>query len=120
MTLDDARQFLLRIRERTGHYPMLYGNDDVIRHISERFGKDDVFRQTGLWYARFLPNVSDFPKGTWDTYTLWQFKSELNCKPTETSLCPYLVPGTKTDMDVNVFNGTIEELKTRWPFRYQR
>src|SRR5258706_16251412 len=117
MTLDGAKQFLSRIRERSGRYPMIYGNNEVIRQISARFGKKDVFGHAALWYARFRPSVPDFPSGTWDTYTLWQFKSEVNCKPGATSSCPYLVPGTKTDMDVNVFKGSIEDLKARWPFR---
>jgi lysozyme len=26
------------------------------------------------------------------------------------------VPGTKSDMDINVFNGTVDQLKAAWPF----
>jgi lysozyme len=117
MTLDDARRFLLRIKEQTGRYPMLYANQAVAAEISRRYKKDDVFSQAPLWYARFRTHVSDFPVGTWNSYTLWQFKSELNCKQSDPSGCPYWVPGTKSDMDVDVYNGSIAELKNRWPFR---
>src|SRR5438876_433063 len=79
-------------------------------------GNDEVFAHTNLWYARFKRSVTDFPAGTWKTYTLWQFSSEMNCLPTDRTACLYTVPGTAYDMDVDVFNGTIEELKTKWPF----
>ena len=116
MSLDDARRFLLRVKERTGRLPLLYGNQSVVKRITERFGQDDVFSRTGLWYARFRPQVKDFPHGTWMSYTLWQFSSEVNCKAGEENRCMYRVPGTKTDMDVNVYNGSIEEAKSHWPF----
>ena len=75
-----------------------------------------MFSKTLLWYARFKPVVSDFPKGTWGSYTLWQFSSEINCARDNRASCLYTVPGTEYDMDVDVFNGTIEDLKRRWPF----
>jgi len=30
-------------------------------------------------------------------------------------MCLYTVPGTEYDMDVDVYNGTIEELRKKWP-----
>jgi lysozyme len=117
MSLPNARRFLQRVQEKTGRLPMIYGNHAVIREISTRFRKDEVFSKTRLWYARFLPKVSDFPRGTWETYTLWQFSCEINCKPARPDACPIRVPGTKMDMDVNVFHGTVDQLKAQWPFR---
>ena len=116
MTLEQARGFIQRIKEKTGRYPMVYGDGSVIREISYRYGRDGVFSQTPLWYARFRGSIANFPKGTWDNYTLWQFKSEMNCSWSQIDSCPYLVPGTRTDMDVNVYNGTIDELRKNWPF----
>jgi GH25 family lysozyme M1 (1,4-beta-N-acetylmuramidase) len=116
MSFDDARTFIKRINEKTGRYPVVYGNKLVTQAISEQFGADDVFAKTLLWYARFKSSVTDFPKGTWRTYTFWQFSSEINCQANDRSSCLYTVPGTEYDMDVDVFNGTIEELKERWPF----
>ena len=119
MSFDEARLFIKRIKEKTGRYPFVYANNVVTKAISEKFGDDDLFPQTRLWYARFKSTVTDFPKGAWDTYTLWQFSSEINCKAEDRNSCLYTVPGTEYDMDVNVFNGTIEELKKGWPFGVQ-
>jgi lysozyme len=116
MSLKDARIFIKRIKEKTGRYPFVYANNEVTKAISEQFGADEIFAKTRLWYARFKRNVTDFPRGTWTTYTLWQFSSEQNCSPGNRAACLYTVPGTEYDMDVDVFNGTIAELKSMWPF----
>ena len=51
--------------------------------------------------------IPDFPAGLWSSYTLWQFSSEiLPQKP---------LPGVKSDMDVNVYRGTVTELRRCWP-----
>ena len=116
MSLAEARIFIKRIKEKTGRYPMIYANKLVAQAISDQFGADDVFSKTRLWYARFKKNVTDFPSGTWKTYTVWQFSSELNCSAADRTVCLYTVPGTEYDMDIDVFNGTIEELRKSWPF----
>lgn len=117
MSIDKARSFIKRIKEKTGRYPLVYGNHAVIKAISNKAGTDGVFSNTPLWYARFRKTVPDFPQGTWKSYTLWQFSSEINCAKETESNCLYRVPGTLTDMDVNVFNGTVDELKAKWPFK---
>jgi lysozyme len=116
MSFDEARSFIKRIKEKTGRYPVIYANNEVTKAISEQYGADDVFAKTHLWYARFKRNVTDFPQGTWKSYTLWQFSSEQNCSAANRPACLYTVPGTEYDMDVDVYNGTIEELRSRWPF----
>jgi GH25 family lysozyme M1 (1,4-beta-N-acetylmuramidase) len=60
-----------------------------------------------LWYARFKPDVKDFPKGIWPTYALWQFSSEIRVQK--------LIPGTDPDIDVNVYNGSVDALRSAWP-----
>jgi lysozyme len=117
MSLANARRFAQRIREKTGRYPMLYANQAVVKEISTRYRRDEVFSKMPLWYARFKSRVTDFPTQTWDTYTLWQFSSEINCTAQRPERCLYRVPGTRTDMDVNVYHGTVDELKANWPFR---
>jgi GH25 family lysozyme M1 (1,4-beta-N-acetylmuramidase) len=119
MSLADARRFIKHIREKTGRYPMLYANHAVVKEISLKFPHDEVFSKTSLWYARFKSQVTDFPTATWDTYTLWQFSSEINCKPAHPEDCLYRVPGTKTDMDVNVYRGSVAGLKAKWPFKQE-
>jgi len=116
MSFDDARIFIKRIKEKTGRYPFVYANNEVLKAISDQYGADEVFSRTRLWYARFKKNVTDFSTGTWKTYTIWQFSSEQNCSAANRSACLYTVPGTEYDMDVDVYNGTIEELRSKWPF----
>lgn len=116
MSFDEARIFINRIKEKTGRYPFVYANNEVTKAISDKYGPDDGFAQTRLWYARFKRNVSDFPQGMWKTYTIWQFSSEQNCSPANRPACLYTVPGTEYDMDVDVYNGTIEDLRSKWPF----
>jgi lysozyme len=106
MNADEALLFIKQVRERTGRYPLLYTNHASAKLICEEFKNTD-FAKTPLWYARFKGVVSDFPTGVWSSYTLWQFSSEL--------LAQIEVPGTTSDMDVNVFNGSIDELKANWP-----
>ncbi len=116
MSFEDARVFIKRVKEKTGRYPLIYANNEVSKAITEQYATDEVFSQTRLWYARFKRTVTDFPKGTWQTYALWQFSSEQNCSPANRSACLYTVPGTEYDMDVDVYNGTIDELRSKWPF----
>ncbi|HYV25603.1 MAG TPA: glycoside hydrolase family 25 protein [Pyrinomonadaceae bacterium] len=116
MSFDEARAFIKHIKEETGRFPIVYANNLVTKAIGEEAAPDDVFAKTHLWYARFRRSVNDFPAGTWKTYTLWQFSSEMNCTATNRASCLYTVPGTEYDMDVDVFNGTIDELKKTWPF----
>lgn len=116
MSLEEARVFIKRIQEKTGRYPLIYANNEVTKAILEKYGADDLFSKTHLWYARFKRNVTDFPSGTWKTYTVWQFSSEQNCSPANRAACLYTVPGTEYDMDLDVFNVTIEELRNKWPF----
>ncbi|HXT64946.1 MAG TPA: glycoside hydrolase family 25 protein [Pyrinomonadaceae bacterium] len=115
MSFAEARVFVNRIKEKTGRYPLVYANNLVVKAINEQSNEDDVLANTHLWYARFKSTVTDFPKGIWNSYTLWQFSSEINCHPENRAACLYTVPGTAYDMDVDVFNGTIEQLRQRWP-----
>jgi lysozyme len=116
MSFDEARAFIQRIKEKTGRYPIVYANNLVTKAIIAEAAPDDVFAKTHLWYARFRRTVTDFPAGTWMTYTLWQFSSEMNCTAADRASCLYTVPGTEYDMDVDVFNGTVEQLRRQWPF----
>ena len=116
MSFTEARIFIKRIKEKTGRYPLVYANHKVTKAISDQYGSDKVFSKTRLWYARFKNEVTDFPSGTWKTYTVWQFSGELNCSGVDRAACLYTVPGTEYDMDVDVYNGTLEELRSKWPF----
>lgn len=112
MTISEAEQFMELVFERTGKIPVVYANHSTTRLLNTRVRNNILFKQAKLWYARFKSNVTDFPIGVWKNYFLWQFSSEINCS--RTGSCLYNVPGTRFDMDVNVFYGTPSDLEGRW------
>jgi GH25 family lysozyme M1 (1,4-beta-N-acetylmuramidase) len=106
MNAAEAVRFIKRVKQRTGRYPVLYVNARSARVITEKH-RHPVFTNTPLWYAKFAGSLDPFPRGPWPSYTLWQFSSEI--------LTQQAVPGTAYDMDVNVFNGTMDDLRAQWP-----
>ena len=106
MKAEESLRFIKRVKERTGRYPLLYTNHKSAKLLSAKF-KGTEFAEAPLWYARFESAVTDFPSGLWRSYTLWQFSSEIRSQMT--------LPGVKPDMDVNVYNGTADDLKSNWP-----
>lgn len=112
MSLDEAIIFMEYVYEKTGKIPVVYANHSTTQKLNAKVRAHPLFQQAKLWYARFKANVTDFPFGVWDEYFLWQFSSEINCS--KTGSCLYNVPGTSSDMDVNVFNGSPEELRNQW------
>jgi lysozyme len=120
MDIAGARKFLEYVLRETGRLPYVYANQNVTKLISREYDRDSIFGKTKLWYAWFRPSVQTHPANSWNTYptniwseyTLWQFGSEINCKPGGS--CPYRVRGTNHDMDVNVFHGTLSQLKAVW------
>lgn len=114
MNIRNAVIFINRIYEKTGRYPVIYCNKNMLNMIMADKQYQPEFVKCKLWYARFRKDIPDFEPIIWNSYTLWQFSSEINCK--KTGECLYNVPGTKYDMDVNVYNGTKAELLAHWPF----
>lgn len=112
MTVEEAVVFMNYVYEKTGRIPVVYANHSVTISLNQKVKNNPLFQQAKLWYARFKATVTDFPAVIWKNYFLWQFSSEINCSTTGS--CLYNVPGTKSDMDVNVFYGTPRELEARW------
>ena len=112
MTIDESVIFMEYVYEKTGRIPVVYANHTTTKLLNTKVKNHPLFKQSKLWYARFTKKITDYPNGVWPNYFLWQFSSEINCS--KTGSCYYNVPGTAFDMDVNVFNGTTEELKAQW------
>jgi hypothetical protein len=112
VSAEEINIFLTHIKKKTGRYPIFYANNSVVKDLSENYPNDEILTKIPLWYARFKSSITEFPKGIWKSYTFWQFSSEINCKPNQE--CLYRVSGTLSDMDINIYNGTIEELRTNW------
>ena len=113
MTLPNAERFIKRVYEITGRYPVVYCNRILLNEISTRYDSTSVFGKCGLWYARMRSDIPDFSPKVWPSYSLWQFSCEINCKTTGT--CLYNVPGTAYDMDVTVYNGSVDAIRKNWP-----
>jgi len=103
-----------RFKEKTGRLPLIYANGSVTSVLAEKLAGKPELSGIKLWYARYKSTLDNFPQGIWTSYTLWQFSSEINCNPPP-GTCPHRVPGTKFDMDINVYNGTVAELRAAWP-----
>ena len=106
MRAGEALRFIKRVKERLGRYPAVYVNHKSAAYIAKNY-KNTEFAKTPLWYARYKETVSDFPDGAWKTYALWQFSCEVNNQ--------IMVKGVGPDADINVYNGTLEQLKKAWP-----
>ena len=114
MSLEDAEIFATYIHSRLGRWPMLYTNGNTAKHIADNRDRFPVLSTLPLWYARFKPEIhGHFPKGNWETYAIWQFGSQHNCNP---RACLYRVKGANDDIDVNIVDMTVAELKAAWPF----
>ncbi|MCO5063248.1 MAG: muramidase [Rhizobiaceae bacterium] len=114
MSLDDAEIFVREINRRTGRFPVLYTNGVTAKHIADNAGRYRLLSRLPLWYARYKPEIGmHFPKGNWESYTLWQFASQTNCSK---RACPYRVKGAGNDIDVNVSTLAPDALRKAWPF----
>ena len=112
MDVPESIKFMKYVYQKTGKIPVIYANHNVTKILNREVAEEPLFQNARLWYARFRPSIPNFPEGIWDTYWLWQFSSEINCS--RTGRCLYNVPGTKYDMDVNVFFGSKSELEEQW------
>ena len=107
MTLAQAKQFVLEIKERTGRFPLLYGGHMIRENVTK---KDKIlFENCPLWFTRFRETPIGIPKDTWPTFTLHQYTDgDIGPEPRKT-------PGA-SGADRNRFDGTVKELREAWPF----
>ena len=113
MSLKDAEEFARHIKRRLNRYPVLYVNGSTAKYIAERRDEYPLLSRLQLWYARYKPEIDEhFPKGNWDNYALWQFASNINCSKAS---CPYRIAGANNDIDVNVADMSVAELRKVWP-----
>jgi hypothetical protein len=120
MSLKDAEAFVTRVHDELKRYPALYVNNEVATRIMSTYDSSSVFADMPLWIARFVKLLPPPPNNkVWKDYALWQFASEMNCPKAlrekhKDALCepyrPYVVPGVRYDMDVNILNGGEDRL----------
>lgn len=114
ISLEDAEEFVRQVHRRVGRFPVLYTNGTTASHIADNRARYPLLSRLPLWYARYKPEIEvHFPMGNWQGYALWQFSAQANCGRVR---CPYRVPGTPNDIDVNVAPMDVAELREKWPF----
>ncbi len=114
ISFKDAEIFAKQVYKRIGRYPVLYTNHDTAKRIAARRDEFPLLSRMQLWYARFKGDIrGSFPMGNWEKYTLWQFSAHPNCNKRR---CLYRVPGTESNIDVNVSTLSIAEFDKAWPF----
>ena len=114
ISLADAEIFVDYIKKRLGRYPILYTNHSTAQTIAANRDKYPILSRLKLWYPRYRSDIRGaFPMGNWDSYELWQFSSNINCKKKS---CLYRPPGTPRDIDVNVSKLSVAALRKAWPF----
>jgi len=96
MSVDQAKEFLQLVYEKTGQRPVLYSGNLIKEQVKK---PDDFLCLHRLWIAQYGPKVI-LPKG-WDTYWLWQFTEKFNEAQGVTGL-----------VDANYFGGS--DLAAEW------
>jgi len=90
------RVWVERVRSRLGVEPMIYTSPEFWR---DRVGGADLARQP-LWLAHYTAECPRVP-APWKAWTYWQYSKTGR------------VSGIKGDVDLDVFAGTIDELRRR-------
>ncbi|XP_014279503.1 uncharacterized protein YegX-like [Halyomorpha halys] len=105
MSPSEAEEFVKRIKEKTGRYPMLYGN----RYFLQAYNLENL-KKCSLWIAHYWVSgafVPIIPKH-WSSWTLWQYTDG------KVGGSPKTVNGIGP-VDRNCYNGSLQELRNLWP-----
>lgn len=104
MSLEQAREFMQLVFEKTGRRPVLYSGN----LIKEELGRtiDPFFAQHRLWLCQYGPTAKLPP--TWKKYWLWQYTGD-GIGP-----LPHGIAGLRGEIDLNLYDGTPEQLAAEW------
>ena len=107
MTIEQARQFVMLVRNELGRFPVIYGGHLLRQDVGH--SPDPILTNCPLWYARYRHLPIGIPTQVWPTYTLWQYTDGSNGDE------PHRVDGIGR-CDRNRYQGSTEELRAAWPF----
>lgn len=105
MSLEQAREFVRLVRERTDRYPVLYGGAWLKEQLNGK--SDDLLAKCPLWISQYGPRPV-LPPG-WRKYALWQYTDG------QAGPQPHEVDGVGP-CDRSQYGGTITQLRRAWPF----
>lgn len=102
---NSLKLFLTELKRVTGRRPIIYTRKNILDNLTGVTANKDWLKEYEIWVAQY-PSVvgehpSDLPKG-YSNYQFWQFTSEGR------------IPGYSGDVDINQFNGTVEDLCCRY------
>lgn len=103
MTLEEARDFVLLVHQQTGRWPGVYGGYYLRQMLAAK--SDPVLANCWLWLSQY----DDKPTlpGNWKDWTLWQYTDGTF------GIANQPVPGVGI-CDRSYFNGSADELASRW------
>lgn len=104
MRIEQAREFLEMMFDKTGRRPVLYSGNLIKEELGRNI--DPFFAQHRLWLCQYGPSAK-LP-ATWSKYWLWQYTGD------GVGPLPHTVPGIRGMIDLNVYDGTPEQLKAEW------
>nr|BBE08147.1 B-type lysozyme [Plautia stali] len=103
MSPSEAEEFVKRIKEKTGRYPIIYGNRYFLRpyHLEN-------LNECPLWISHYTSASQPTLPSQRSSWTLWQYTDgKLGGSPkTVNGIGP---------CDRDRYNGSIQQLKNRWP-----
>lgn len=107
MDITSCVKFMRIVEDKLGKSCAIYSGDALKSNIS-KLGKDDFKYITGkrLWLAQYGPTAK-LPRG-FDKYFLWQYTGDGIGQE------PHTIDGFGPGQDMNVYNGTFEDLSTEW------
>jgi len=103
MNLEEARAFVLHVKEQTGRFPGLYSGHFIKQLLGNN--KDDVLGQCWFWLAQYATTA--VVPANWETWTMWQYTDGAF------GPMPHEVNGIGL-CDRDKFNGTEGQLKKLW------
>lgn len=106
MSLAQAVKWLQKVYEKTGQRPVIYSGHLIKEALNKTSTFNETLKEHRLWLAQY-GNKAVVPD-VWDNYWIWQYTGDgIGQKP-------HQVTGFQGDADLNVFDGTEEELRAQW------
>lgn len=103
MSLDQAREFLQQVYDKTGQRPVLYSGNLIKEGLGSKV--DPFFAAHRLWICQYGPVAK--LQASWSKYWLWQFCGD------GVGPLPHEIDGIASKgIDLNVFGGT--DLAAEW------
>lgn len=105
MNLEQAKEFIVKVKEKTGKKVVLYGGSAWLREkiVNKR---DPLLAECPLWLASYGKKV--VIPAPWKHYWLWQYTDGAN------GPLPRTLPGVSGKVDINSYPGTPAQLRKEW------